>query len=263
MPGLTALATERAARSRAGSIERLVDVDGCRVRYIESGVEHVGPPLVMLHGYQVGADLWFPRGIPALASEHHVIAPDLPGFGGSGKLDEYSVASYGAFIHRFLDALHLERVNLLGHSMGAQVAVGAVAHDPGRFRRLVLVDAAGLPRPGPRWIVPLKMLTDPSVLHFRLYPTFFRLGVQSNARREALAMIQNDSVEGLLSNIMVPTLVLWGSRDRITPIEHGVYMAKHLPNARLGIIRGSGHAPFYQKPRQFNRAVLGFLARET
>src|SRR5205809_4546282 len=103
--------------ARAGSVERFVDVKGTRVRYVEAGVGNPGPPLVMLHGYRAGADYWFPRPLPALAREHHVIALDLPGYGYSGGLAEYGLSSYAAFMAAFLDALGLERVNLLGHSM--------------------------------------------------------------------------------------------------------------------------------------------------
>jgi pimeloyl-ACP methyl ester carboxylesterase len=72
-------------------------------------------------------------------------------------------------------------------------------------------------------------------------------------------MVRNDSVYGLLSDLPMPTLVVWGSRDRLVPLEHATIFARAIPHARLAIMRGCGHMPFYQKPRQFERLVLGFL----
>src|SRR5205809_6612621 len=102
--------------ARAGSVERFVDVKGTRVRYVEAGLGNPGPPLVMLHGYRAGADYWFPYPLPQLAEEHHIIALDLPGYGYSGALAEYSLSAYATFLLAFLDALDLQSVDLLGHS---------------------------------------------------------------------------------------------------------------------------------------------------
>lgn len=259
MSSVATLTRQATAPQSTERLVRRIKVGDIEVRYIEAGIEHDGPPLLMLHGYQAGADYWFPRGIPGLATEHHIIAPDLPGFAYSGILPEYSVAAYAAFVHRFLDTLDLEKVNVLGHSMGGQVAIGATALDPSRVGKLVLVDAAGLPRPMPRWQEPVRMLTDRSMLHVGLYAVMVRLGIKARAKREAMLMLQADHVSHLLDLITVPTLVVWGSRDRITPLEHGALLAKHIPNARLAVIRGAGHLPFYQKPRQFSRIVLAFL----
>lgn len=126
------LVREMGTRARAGSIEHYVEVRGTRVRYLEAGSTNPGPPLVMLHGFRAGADYWFPHTLPALAEERHVIALDLPGYGYSGGLAEYDLSSYATFMIAFLDALGLQSVNLLGHSMGAQVAIATAAKQPER-----------------------------------------------------------------------------------------------------------------------------------
>ena len=74
-------------------------------------------------------------------------------------------------------------------------------------------------------------------------------------------MLRDDSVFGLLSDLTMPTLIIWGSRDRIIPLEHATILARVIPNARLYIMRGSGHMPFYQKHRQFEKLVLHFLTK--
>jgi pimeloyl-ACP methyl ester carboxylesterase len=253
------LARETRTGTRAVSIERYIEVEGTRVRYLEAGTGNPGPPLVMLHGYRAGADYWFPHPLPALAREHHVIALDLPGYGYSGGLAEYGLLAYAAFLSAFLDALGFKSVNLLGHSMGAQVAIAMAARQPDLVNKLVLVDSAGLPRVEPYWQVPIRMLGDASARHVRLLPLMMRLGARAVAGREGLKMLQKEHVSNVLKSLTMPTLIVWGSRDRVIPLEHGALMARHIPNARLAVIRNAGHMPFYQKPHEFNRLVLAFL----
>jgi pimeloyl-ACP methyl ester carboxylesterase len=213
----------------------------------------------MLHGYRAGADYWFPHPVPALSKELHIIAPDLPGYGYSGRLAAYGLKGYAEFFGAFLDALRLDRVYLMGHSMGAQVAIAAAAKHPRRVEKLVLVDSAGLPRQEPYWQVPLKMLGDSSIRHVGLMPVMMRLGMRAAAGREGLEMLQKEHVSKMLKGLTMPTLIVWGSRDRVIPLEHGALMARHIPQGRLAVIRNAGHVPFYQKPEEFNQAVLGFL----
>jgi pimeloyl-ACP methyl ester carboxylesterase len=240
--------------------DRFVEVEGVRVRYWDEGAHNGGVPLLILHGYNGAADYWFPHTIPVLARERRVIAPDLPGNGLSAKMATHTLQSYASFVIAFLNALNLEQVDLLGHSMGGQIGVAAVALDPVRFRKLILVDSAGLPelirRP---WLAPIKMLGDSSNWQFRYYPTMLKIVVRAKTPREGLHILRTGSIAQMLATLNLPTLIIWGSRDRVVPLEHGSYMAQQIPNARLAIIRGAGHMPFYEKPRQCNAIVLQFL----
>jgi pimeloyl-ACP methyl ester carboxylesterase len=253
--------TESPPRMLKSHIERHVEVEGTSVRYIEGGIWNPGPPLVLLHGFQSGADIWYPHTFPALAAERHVLALDLPGFAYSGALDTYSAESYARFVHAFLDKVGRGQADLLGHSMGGLIAIAAAAQHPDRVRRLVLVASAGLPRTSMRGPIPPLMFLDRSAYHFRLYPTLARLSLRVRAGRACLRMLRDDSVFGLLSDLTMPTLIIWGSRDRIIPLEHATILARVIPNARLYIMRGSGHMPFYQKHRQFEKLVLHFLTK--
>jgi pimeloyl-ACP methyl ester carboxylesterase len=256
-----AATTESPPRMRKSHIERHAEVEGTAVRYIEGGIWNPGPPLVLLHGFQSGADIWYPHTFPALAAERHVLALDLPGFAYSGALNDYSAESYAGFLHAFLDKVGSGQVDLLGHSMGGLIAIAAAAQHPDRVRRLVLVASAGLPRVSVRGPIPPLMFLDRSAYHFRLYPTLARLTLRVRAGRACLRMLRDDSVFGLLSDLTMPTLIIWGSRDRILPLEHATILARTIPNARLYIMRGSGHMPFYQKHQQFEKLVLHFLTK--
>ncbi len=254
-------APPRPQTNRRGDAIRFAEVNGTRIRYIEAGADHPGLPVVLLHGYQAGGDYWYPHLLPALCAERRVIAPDIPGFGYSGRLPSYNLSAFAKIINAFLDALGIEQTGLLGHSMGGQVAIATAAEQPARIRKLVLVDSAGLARTEPRWQVPIKMIADRSTFHVGIYPTMIRLSTRATALRPALQMLQSEFVDGYLPRLTMPTLIVWGSRDRIVPLEHGVFLVKQIPGARIAIIRGAGHMPFYQKPQEFNRIVLSFLRR--
>lgn len=217
----------------------------------------------MLHGYQAGAAYWFPHPLPRLSAEHHVLAPDLPGFGRSGPMAEYSLAAYTQVLSRFLDKLNVERVNLLGHSMGGQVAIALAATHPERINKLVLVDSAGLPLPKPLWGMPLRMLADRSSLYFGLYPTLMRLSARMRAGREGIRMLVQEPITSSLRALTMPTLVVWGAQDRIVPLKYGRQLAKGIANSRLVVISGTGHLPFYGAPQRFAGHILTFLRAET
>ena len=251
-------------RKNSGDNSRFVDVDGVRVHYVEEGSNHGGAPLLILHGYNGSCDYWYPHTVPALALERRVLAPDLPGNGLSGRLREHTLQTYADFTINLIDALGLEKVDLMGHSMGGMIGIAAATQHPERFRKLVLVDSAGLPELVKRpWLAPIKMLGDSSLRQVRYYPTFIKIGMRARTPREGLKMIRHESVGAMLPNLALPTLILWGSRDRVVPLEHGAHMAQHIPGARLAIIRGAGHMPFYEKPNECNKIVLSFLRRET
>ena len=259
---MSAVATIEKPTQKRSHVEHKLDVDGINVRYIEAGQNKPGLSVVLIHGFQAGADLWFPHTFPAIAEHYHVYALDLPGFGGSGQLRDYNLEAYGRFMNLFLDKLGLNAIQLIGHSMGGQVALATIAQNPDRVKRLILIASAGLPRTGPPWMAPVTMLADKSTFEFALYPTIFRLMVQAKAMKPCIKMMREESVYPLLHNVTMPTLVIWGSRDRVVPLEYATLFARNIPNAKLTIMRGCGHRTFYQKPEKFNKIMFNFLKSE-
>jgi pimeloyl-ACP methyl ester carboxylesterase len=260
MKNIHTLQPSKSATAREGKVNHFVDVAGTRVRYIEAGAEREAIPLLMVHGINGSSDYWYPSAIPRLADERHVVAVDLPGNGFSGQLGGYGLDVWADFLPAFMDVLGMERADLLGHSMGGQVAIGAVVRHPERFRKLVLIDSSGLPElVRPVWLASIKMLTDSSMRQVRLYPTFIRVGLRARAAGPSLQMVRSRSIRRELKLVTKPTLIIWGSRDRVVPLEHGAFMAKHISGARLVIIRGAGHMPFYERPEECCATILGFL----
>ena len=264
MKNISTWGESRPLARRKVRADKFIDVQGVRTRYLEAGAEHGGVPLILVHGYNGSCDYFMPHTLPSLGVERHVIALDLPGNGLSGKLPAHSLDAYNDFLDAFIAALGFEQADLLGHSMGGQVAIAAVARYPHRFRKLVLVDSAGLPELiKTQWLAPIKMLTDSSLRQVRMYPTFVKIGMRARAGREGFNIIRSSSIRRELKQLNIPTLIVWGSRDRVVPLEHGAFMAKHIPGARLAIVRGAGHMPFYEKPRECGRLILSFLRSPT
>ena len=140
---MTSPGGEPAGESALEICDREVDLDGSRVHYLTAGD---GPHLVLLHGLGESARDW-QWVMPALARRFRVLAPDFPGFGDSDRpRAASSPASFGAFVARFLEALHVSGAVVAGNSLGGLAALRFALADPGRVPALVLVGSAGLGR---------------------------------------------------------------------------------------------------------------------
>ena len=271
---------------------RNIEVEGLPVRYLTAGT---GPPLVLLHGAGDNAlDChWV---IPALAATHRVYAPDLPGSPMSARpAADYSPAFFERFVAAFVDALHLGRATFVGNSLGGLIALRLALSEPARFTALVLVDSAGLRRainpaftsvnvPGiseaaiPFWRTPAgayqrawgraamlfarpagaprewlaeqrRLALSPGYLEAHL--TVLRAQVGLGGQREVLV--------DRLPLLKVPTLVVWGTRDRVFPKSQAREAVAHLPEGSLTFIPDCGHMPHVECPDSFLTALNEFL----
>jgi pimeloyl-ACP methyl ester carboxylesterase len=244
----------------------VTEVPPFRIHAAEFGDE--GDPLVLLHGLS-GSSRWWRRNVPALAEGFRVVVPDVIGFGRSrrrGKLPP--IAELADLLAGWMDRLALPPVDLVGHSMGGQLSVHLAARHPERVRRLVLVDAAGIPRPlTPRTLVrfaaevaPPRRWGDPYFL-----PTIVGDAALAGPRTilRAISHILRDDVRPLLSQVAVPTLVVWGELDTIIPLAHAREFREGIPGARLAVLRDAAHNPMVDRPDDFNRLVADFLRGES
>jgi pimeloyl-ACP methyl ester carboxylesterase len=279
-----------------------VSLNGVGVHYLRGGR---GMPLVLVHGLGSSAGVEFYYNLEALAASHCVYAVDLPGFGRSDKPSlDYTIDFFVKVLRDFMDAQGLERVALMGVSLGGRIAVGFALEFPKRVGRLILVDALGvgvprrvmaysvllargigelalsgtaraLRRMNPRTIRRLwgwylsrpgsmeQILSDDRIANHRemLGLPAYRAAYLSALRSVAGMRRIRDGVmvEDRLSDLTMPTLLVWGRHDHIFPPSHAEEAARQIPDAGFHVFEASGHTPQMEEPDRFNQLVLGFL----
>ncbi|HEX7051491.1 MAG TPA: alpha/beta fold hydrolase [Longimicrobiales bacterium] len=241
---------------------RSTPVGRFRLHSVHTGA---GPPAVLLHGL-AGSHRWWRTTIPALARTHRVHVPELIGFArnpAAGPLPD--IARTAELIVEWLDALGIERPHLVGHSMGGQIAIHLAARQPDRVARLVLVDAAGIPRQRPlAELVRLlaELIPPPAWGRPSFLPTIARDALRMGplALAAAARRLLADDVRPLLPTIRSPTLLIWGRLDPLTPLDHAWTLADGIPDARLCIIPDAAHNPMVDRPEAFNEILTSFLA---
>jgi pimeloyl-ACP methyl ester carboxylesterase len=242
----------------SGIESRSVQVADHRVHYLAEGPAN-GPVVVLVHGLGANAEYW--RNLaPFLAqSGFRVYIPDLVGYGRSERPADfsYSVRDEAAVVVGFMDALDLKQVELGGWSMGGWIAVLVAAQHPERVSRLMLFDAAGLYVQPPfdtalftpstvAQLDELKALLSPHPSHI---PAFLARDILRNFRRHgwvvqralATMLTGQDVIDNALPQLKMPVLLVWGSLDRITPLDRGETMHRLVPQSQLEVFPGCGH----------------------
>jgi pimeloyl-ACP methyl ester carboxylesterase len=216
-----------------------------------------------VHGLSGSTRWWLPT-LPALTARHQVYLVDLPGFGAMARSGPFVLDEAAEWLCRWIDAVHLQGADLIGHSMGGYLSLLVAARRPDTIGRLILVDAAALPagRSVAGHIVPLMRATR------RMAPAFFPVLISDALRAgpRTLARAARDIVAAdsrpYLGRVSAPTLIIWGSDDALVPLSVGLLLRQEIPDAQLLVLDGAGHVPMFERPAQFNRTVLAFLAGE-
>jgi pimeloyl-ACP methyl ester carboxylesterase len=255
-----------------GGRERALTVRGRKIQLFEGGA---GGPLLYLHG--AGTYGWMPVH-DRLARSRRVLLPVHPGFGVSEGFEAIeSMEDLVFHTADVLDALGLQRVDVVGLSLGGWLAAELALRHPARVGRLVLVDAPGVRVPG----VPMAdvFMASPPKARALLFhdpaspvatailpdaPPPERLEAVLRGREAAARLLWNPAhhyrkLTERLWRIPAPTLVVWGADDRLIPPAYGEAWARGIPGARLVTIERSGHLPPLEQPERFAEVVLGFL----
>jgi pimeloyl-ACP methyl ester carboxylesterase len=265
-------------------------VDGVRVHYRDRGQ---GKVIVLLHGANSSLFTW-EGWTEALVKDYRVIALDLPGHGltGPDPRERYTASEMAEVVDKFVADVGVERFTLAGNSMGGSVAWHyAVAH-PEKLEALVLVDAGGLTVPDAlplrlqrtpvlgriaRWVTPRFMIArsvrevygDPDrvddALIDRYYELIRREGNREATRLRAIANKQDvDRSHERLGELRVPTLILWGRKDRWIPPSDAERFHGMIPGSQVVMFDALGHVPMEEDPVATVAVVqtfLGALAR--
>ena len=272
-------------RADAGLETRSVTVDGRRVAYLER--EGAEPALVLIHGFGAEKDGWL-EFAGALPRGRRVLVPDLPGHGGS----QAGPGAYGPFrltdeVAAWLAAVTDEPADLVGNSLGGLVATLVASREPDGVRRLVLMDPAGVAAPEPSGLDSLlaaganPLVPTTRAEYDRLLDLVFAgdpeipgpardvLAAQARDRAPFLRALFDDirgdegDVRPILPTVRQPTLVVWGALDRVLSPSAGPVWAESLPDARLVVLPGVGHAPMMEAPAESARLAAGFLLSPT
>lgn len=273
---------------------RYATIHGYRRAYVKAGS---GPALLLVHGIGDSSDTWRPV-FEELARYHTVIAPDLLGHGRSEKpRADYTVAGFANGMRDLLSVLGVDRVTVVGHSLGGGVAAQFAYQFPERCERLVLVGSGGVGRtvspllrlaavPGIEALMPLlglppvRMLSRVGASLLRQLDTplgrdaeemlaVFDALPDTEARRAILRTLRSGvdwrgQVITMLDRAYLaegmPTLIIWGRHDAIIPLGHGRMAHAAMPGSRLEIFDEAGHFPHHVDPRRFARVVHHFAA---
>lgn len=238
------------------------------------------PTVVFLHAFPLNAQMWQAQMEAVGKAGFPVLALDFPGFGAAPSSGQRTVQEFAQWI---IDALERERVTdavLVGLSMGGYVAFRILERHPALVRGLVLADTKASPDAPDARTKRLKMAArveseGTGFLQTELIPNLLSKTVSpdvlertqrmaGNAAQSAVynalaALASRPDSRLMLEDIVIPTLVLVGEDDGVTPIGDAEIMASAIPNARLEVIRGAGHLSNLEQPQAFNAALLEFL----
>ncbi|MDP2773932.1 MAG: alpha/beta fold hydrolase [Nocardioides sp.] len=268
-----------------------------RGRHLAVRREGSGPTVVLIHGMAGSLTTWDPV-FADLARTCDVIAVDLPGHGESSRArDDYSLGSLAASVRDVLDALDVKTATIVGHSLGGGIAMQFMYQFPERVERLILVSSGGL---GREVTLMLRALTVPGAglalaggarLQNQRHVVAAGRMVRPLARRvwndlpymlrQMTTLDHPESRRAFLATINavidvggqginasdrlhladgLPTLIVWGDKDRMIPSGHGHAAADLIPDSRLEIVPGAGHYPHEDDPDLFADVVADFIA---
>jgi pimeloyl-ACP methyl ester carboxylesterase len=269
---------------------RFAEVAGVTVHYQEAG-ESSGPPLLLIHGFASSNLVWSKVLLPLADAGFRVIAPDLLGYGYSGKPREldYTIASQAQMIIGLLKQLGIPRVCLVGSSYGGAVAATIALDHPELVENLVLVGAVTNNRPT-RYML-MRLFGSPIIgdilsplvvgsrrlLRMRMKRVYDRHAWELDEKRvqaRHLPLATRGTHRAIIRTVRrwdaervsrdahlvtQPTLIVWGDKDREVPLADGERLQQEIPNSRLFVFRECGHLPHEEYPAEFTELVQSFL----
>jgi pimeloyl-ACP methyl ester carboxylesterase len=272
--------------------QRTLELAGRRVNVLDTGGP--GPALLFVHGWSSNWQI-FLLNIPAFMATHRVLSLDLPGFGASDMPSEpISIRGYARTVDAMCDALGVERVSVVGNSMGGFIGAELTLSFGTRVDRLVLVSAAGLSTAElPRLPALLGARAVAAAMPFATHlesPVVRRARVRRAAMQwviryperlsvplaqelvlssgkpgfvPALQAMLEYSYRERLAQIEIPVLIVWGRNDLLVPVADAQHYAELIgDNARVEIFEDTGHTPMLERPTRFNEMLRGFLEGE-
>jgi pimeloyl-ACP methyl ester carboxylesterase len=262
-------------------------VKGMSVHYRDEGPATDSIPLVLLHGTSSSIFTW-DACVKEWIREHRVIRMDLPGFAltGPDPNGNYSIEGYVAFVHEFLQRRNVNQCYLAGNSLGGQIAYAYAAYYPGEVRKLILLDPAGYPSDNVKGSLGFRLGKIPVLKHLLTIVTptsIVRKSIEDVYGDKSLvtdslvqlyedmtcrkgnrsALLKRLSLEredtALVKRVTMPTMIIWGDKDFLIPLENAYKFQRDLNNDTLVVMKDIGHLPMEESPAQVVSAVSGFI----
>ena len=266
--------------------QKFINVNGHTIRYLDYSLHEVktnsNKTLILLHGIGASAERWS-RVIPTLSRYYRIIIPDIIGFGYSDKpAVEYTMDFFiDGFFKVFLENIGIPKANIIGSSFGGHVATEFAVRFNHMVEKLVLVSPAGMMKTSTPTLDRYIMAALYPVYE-HVYEAFSEMAYDShNAVNEEIVMdfvnrmrLTNakyafmstvlgiryaPKLQGRLSKITAPTLLVWGDNDRMIPVQYAKEYTDEIPENKLVVIKNCGHTPYVERPITFNKIVLRFL----
>ena len=228
--------------------------------------------ILILHGWGSCAKNW--SQVKELLENQgcKVYVPNLPGFGEAlPPTKPWTISDYAEWLSDFCEENGLSQVFLLGHSFGGSIAVKFSVKYPEKVRKLILVDSAGIRKKR------LKKEIQKTVAHFLnkfsflpLYDLMRKIAYRTlfchsdylltdGVMKQTYLNVIKEDISEVFSQIAVPTLLVWGEKDGITPLRHAYFMKEKIPGAKLEIIPNVKHNPHFEAPEILAEKILNFL----
>ncbi len=262
--------------------EKFVTVNSHKIRFLEAGDSK--KVVVLVHGLGASAERWDGI-IPEFSKKFRVIVPDLLGFGYSDKpIVDYTPQFFARSLYEFLENIGINKTSLIGSSLGGLVVAEFASTYPKKIDKIILVSPAGMMKQ------PTPALA--AYISAALYPTqknvqnAFQMMIPGNKKIPSevtdnfkdrmllpnakmsfistlLGLKNANEITETLSRITVPTLILWGKKDRVIPIKYADDFVKVIKNCKYIEMKGCGHTPYVEDPKRFARIALDFLGCRT
>jgi pimeloyl-ACP methyl ester carboxylesterase len=275
---------------------REIETEGGVLRYHDAGQ---GSPVLFLHGSGPGVTGWrnFRGVLPTFAEHFRCLCLEFPGFGVSDDFGGHPMITAQGAVVSLVEALGLDRVDIVGNSMGGGVGINFAIREPDKVGRLVTIGGIGtnIFSPGPSEGIKLlqefteeptrrrlidwlhSMVYDPAVVTDELIEERWQLATDPQALDSARRMYGKAAFRQMITamrtseapmpwavmhKVKAPTLLTWGRDDRVSPLDMALIPMRTIPNAELHVFGNCGHWAMIEAKQAFESTVLGFLLRE-
>ena len=258
--------------------EKFLQIDGHKIRYLESGTSK--NTLVLVHGLGASAERWT-HVIPIFADRFRVVVPDLIGFGYSDKpTADYTLEFFSEFLEKFFAETEIERPNIIGSSLGGQISAEYASSHSQDIEKLILVSPSGMMKQSTpaldayimAALYPNKIsaknafeLMEGSGKHVedQIVNGFIERMQLPNAKlafmSTVLGLKNSVSITSKLESISTPSMIVWGADDPVIPIVHADDFVSAIQDCKFCRMEGCGHTPYVQDPHTFASKALEFF----